>query len=484
MFRSLQSRLFFSYLLITVLMLILMAMGLVVILRNNPIADQVTYRRLELGLPFISRREGGSIIAMGPRELEQAIERLDQVLSERVFLLSPDGQIIGDSRQEQPALPAQAIREALQQTALFRGRFTDENGTQWLFVSQNLAEGYALVVAAQRPVVRVLAALLGDNLLRPIFQAGVIALTLSILLSYIIARWIAKPLDRMAQVARAVAAGEFRRDLMTAGPREVESLAIAFNEMIHQVEDSQKSQRDFVANVSHELKTPLTSIQGFAQAILDGTAEDVAAQQHAAQVIFDESDRLKRLVEELLDLARIDAGQIEFKRDRVDLKAIIANVIERLGLRASEANVELQVWLPALPQMVGDGDRLAQVFTNLVDNAIEHSPNGGRVQIRGEIGREWATIHVEDEGSGIPSDELSRIFERFYQMDKARSSRGVGLGLPISREIIRSHHGEIRASSELGRGSRFTVQLPLSRPDDSTLQSPVRKLRNRKIEHP
>jgi len=277
----------------------------------------------------------------------------------------------------------------------------------------------------------------------------------------------------MAQAARAVAAGEYHRDLKTAGPQEVESLAIAFNEMIHQVDSSQKAQRDFVANVSHELRTPLTSIQGFAQAILDGTAGDTTSKQHAAQVIYGESDRLKRLVEELLDLARIDAGQIDFKRDRVDINMIVANVVERLSLRARKAEIEIQEQLPPLPPLVGDGDRLAQVFTNLLDNAIEHSPAGGRVRVLGEVSQGWMTIHVEDVGSGIPPDELSRIFERFYQMDKARSSRGAGLGLAISREIVRSHQGELKATSEIGRGSRFSVRLPLVRADDSTITRPI-----------
>ncbi|TFH36954.1 MAG: sensor histidine kinase, partial [Anaerolineales bacterium] len=317
MLRSLRARLFLSYLLIAGLMLVLIALGLWVLLRNNPLAEQVTYRRLELGLPFISRRQGRSIIEMGPQELDQAVARLEQVLGERVLLLDPGGQILSESRPGSSPFPPRAIREALQQPGTFRGRFLDAEGTQWLFVSQGLEQGYALVVTAQRPSVRVLGLLLGDDFLRPLLQAGFAALALSILLSFGIARWITRPLDRIAQAARAVAAGEYNRDLNTSGPREVESLAIAFNEMIHQVEGGQKIQRDFVANVSHELKTPLTSIQGFAQAIVDGTAGDTASKQHAAQVIYDESDRLRRLVEELLDLARIDAGQIDFRRDRV-----------------------------------------------------------------------------------------------------------------------------------------------------------------------
>jgi signal transduction histidine kinase len=468
MLRSLQSRLFFSYLLITLFMLILMALGLVVLLRNNPITDQLTYRSMELGLPLISRRQGPTLAEYSERELQTALQRLDDLLGERILLLDPDGKVVGDSRDHQTSLPSEAAMQALTVT---RGRYRDKTGAQWLFVSQPIENGYVLLVLAPRPAVRALAAFLGNDLIRPLIQAGLAALALSIVLSYLIARWIARPLDRMALSARAVAEGDYTRDLAIAGPQEVESLGKAFGEMIRQVEASQQSQRDFVANVSHELKTPLTSIQGFAQAILDGTATDQGAREHAAQVIYDESDRLKRLVEELLDLARIDAGQVAFKRERVDLNAILVNVIERLGLKAQEASVNLQNLVPALPTVVGDGDRLAQVFTNLVDNAIQHSQQGGRVRIMGDSQPGWVTIHVEDEGSGIPNAELSRIFERFYQMDKARSGRGSGLGLPISREIIRTHKGDLSVMSEPERGSRFTVRLPLVRSDDSTLQS-------------
>jgi signal transduction histidine kinase len=468
MLRSLQSRLFFSYLLITIIMLILMALGLVVLLRNNPVTDQVTYRRMELGLPLISRRQGSSLADFSERELQTALQRLDELLGERILLLDPIGTVVGDSRDGQTNLPPQVGQQAVIET---RGRYRDETGAQWLYVSQPIENGYTLLVVAPRPAFRALASFLGNDLIRPLIQAGLAALALSIVLSYLIARWIARPLDRMALAARAVAAGDYAQDLAIAGPQEVESLANTFGEMIHQVEASQQSQRDFVANVSHELKTPLTSIQGFAQAILDGTATDQEAQEHAAQVIYVESDRLKRLVEELLDLARIDAGQVAFKRERVDLNAILVNVIERLGIKAREGDVTLQNLVPALSTVIGDGDRLAQVFTNLVDNAIQHSPKGGRVRVLGDSQPGWVTIHIEDEGSGIPAEELSRIFERFYQMDRARSSRGAGLGLPISREIIRSHKGDVTVMSEPGRGSRFTVRLPLVRSDDSTLQS-------------
>jgi signal transduction histidine kinase len=308
--------------------------------------------------------------------------------------------------------------------------------------------------------------------LRPILQAAGIALLLSIFLSWLMSRWVAAPLDRMAEVSRAVAAGDYDQRLQPGGPEEVRGLALTFNEMITRVQAGRKAQRDFVANVSHELKTPLTSIQGFAQAILDGTAQDEEAQQHAAQVVYDEAQRLHRLVEDLLELARMDAGQIDFHQDRVEINALLSAVVERLSVKAAEAGVDVINKVGQLPILIGDGDRLAQVFMNLIDNAIKHTPEGGQVSLWGEYAEGWISIHVEDTGPGIPEEELSRIFERFYQLDKARPGgmdRGVGLGLAITREIVRSHQGRLVAQSEPGRGSRFTVQLPVVRADDTTL---------------
>jgi signal transduction histidine kinase len=305
-----------------------------------------------------------------------------------------------------------------------------------------------------------------------VLSAGVVSLLASAALTWLIAHWVAAPLGRMARASKAVAAGEYNQQLPLSGPEEVQSLAAAFNEMVQRVKVSRQAQRDFLANVSHELKTPLTSIQGFAQAILDGTMREEGDQQRAASVIYDESERLRRLVEDLLDLARIDAGQVDFERQPIDMGALLSAVVERLSIRTTEGSVRIESRLPQLPTLIGDGDRLAQVFTNLLDNAKKNTPMGGVVTLRGDVESGWISLHIDDTGPGIPPDELSRIFERFYQLDKSRSGgrdRGVGLGLAISREIVQAHGGRLVAQSTLGRGSRFTVQLPIIRSNDTTL---------------
>jgi len=306
-----------------------------------------------------------------------------------------------------------------------------------------------------------------DDLLPPVLRAGLLALVLALALAYALSRWVSRPLAQMAEAARALAAGE-HQPIPVEGPAEVQTLARAFNEMSRQVEASQRSQRDFVANVSHELKTPLTSIQGFAQAILDGAADDPQSIRQAAQVIHDEAGRMHRLVLDLLELARLDAGTADLRREPVDLAALARNVAQRMAPQAQEAQVTLRVAGEESLTVYGDGDRLAQVLLNLLDNALKHTPAGGQVTVQVRGAGNWAEVAVQDTGEGIPPEVLPRIFERFYQLDQARRG-GAGLGLSIAYEIVRAHGGTLTAQSQPGKGSTFVVKLPRVRPEDPTL---------------
>jgi signal transduction histidine kinase len=271
------------------------------------------------------------------------------------------------------------------------------------------------------------------------------------------------PLQALAAGARAVARGEYGHTVPVGGPVEVRELATTFNRMSQQVRAGQQAQRDFVANVSHELRTPLTSIQGFSQAILDGAAGEPQAVAHAAGIIHAEAQRLRRMADDLLELARLDAGQITLRREPVELAALLRACAERLEPRAREAGVALALELPAgLPGVIGDGDRLAQVFTNLLDNALQHTPAGGQVTLSAAAATGGVVVRVRDSGRGIPADDLARIFERFYQVDKSRrrAQGGAGLGLAIVRELVQAHGGTVSAESAEGLGTTFLVTLP------------------------
>jgi signal transduction histidine kinase len=229
--------------------------------------------------------------------------------------------------------------------------------------------------------------------------------------------------------------------------------------MADEVQSEQQAQQEFLANVSHDLKTPLTSIQGYSQAIIDGAASNPVA---AATIINDEAARLNRMVVELTDLARLQAGRLSMQMTGLDMGQLAEAVGQRLSIVAREKGVDLRLETMPMPEVAGDGDRLAQVLTNLISNAINYTPPGGTVTVRTQVANGGVEVIVEDTGVGIPPSELPRIFERFYQVDKARGPRrGTGLGLAIVQEIVQAHGGKITASSAgENRGSTFTIWLP------------------------
>lgn len=385
----------------------------------------------------------------------------------------------------QPARPGSTL-----ETALFKGTFTDSADKSWLFVQQpfftttgllrrNQTEArLSLVVATPMPeqtVQTVINENLDNGLFLALVQASLIGLLVAFILAFLIMRWISHPLLAMATAAVKVALGDFSTRAAVRGPAEIQTVAIAFNEMTARVELSQQAQQDFLANVSHDLRTPLTSIQGFAQAIMEGVADEDTS-RHAATIIYSEASRMSRMVSELLDLARIQAGRMDMRRQAVHLDKILRNVGESLAIRANEKGITLALAIPELPRIAGDGDRLAQVFTNLVDNALKHTEASGYVTLTAFLDNPsgGVLVHVQDTGEGIPTEDLPRIFERFYQVDKSRAKRaGTGLGLAITREIVQAHAGRIWVESETGKGTRFSVWLPQPMHDkqETVLQS-------------
>ena len=217
----------------------------------------------------------------------------------------------------------------------------DGNGVAWLYSVEQLPDKTYLVVASPRPRISIVN-LFADDFLPLILQSGLIALLLSLVVAFFFARWIADPLQKVVVAARAMPSAEIK-PVEPQGPHEVQELTRAFNSMIQRTQASQKSQRDFVANVSHELKTPLTSVQGFAQAILDGTADSEEARQQAAQVIYNESGRMHRMVLDLLDLARLDAGTADITMSPVNMSALLNAIREKFMPQSQKAGVEVKV---------------------------------------------------------------------------------------------------------------------------------------------
>lgn len=220
---------------------------------------------------------------------------------------------------------------------------------------------------------------------------------------------------------------------------------------------------EFVSNVTHELRTPLTSIQGFAETLLEGALDDPGTARHFVTIIQKESGHLNRLIEDLLDLSRIESGRWKMRKEPVQLRQLAEETVGRLTPRARELGVSLGLAIPeGLPEVPGDSVRLAQVLLNLVDNALKYTPAGGSVTVSARETGPTVSISVVDTGTGIPKADLPRIFERFYRVDKARSraTGGTGLGLSIVKHIVEAHGGSISVVSDVGQGAAFTFTLP------------------------
>jgi signal transduction histidine kinase len=471
MFNSLRARLWLTYAIIILLILSILGLGLLIYVIRNPIIDRQAIQRLDIALNFIQRQLNERVLSS--RQSQEYFDRISESLTIRLLLFNPERKLLLDTKPEESSISWSDMN----QKPPTQGRINDLDGKTWLYVSWLTPSGDTLLLAApRRGGVQLLRSsqiqqILKDEFLPPFFRAGLVAFVLAIIFAAWMGSWITAPLKEIKAASEAVAAGEFRQ-ISLQGPDEVKTLAGSYNEMVNRVQTTQQSQRDFVANVSHELKTPLTSIQGFSQAILDGTVDSERSLQKAAGIINTEADRMYRLVIDLLDLARFDAGTIILERRALDLNKILSGVVDQLIPQAAEARVHLSLDVEPMPTCVGDEVRLAQVFTNLVDNAIKNTPGEEIVHINAWNEGGFARIQIRDSGEGIEEEHLTRIFERFYKIDKSRKKDGevgTGLGLAIANQIAQAHGGKIFVTSTVGVGSVFEVILPVVKPDDSTV---------------
>jgi signal transduction histidine kinase len=466
---SVSTRLFAAFLGIIAFVLIMVSFVLIVLLRNNPLVERQTFIRLNTAATQALRQ---ALLAPDTAQAKRLAEQVAATYDVRVLVTAPDGTVLIDSAAVvAPALDLRRFRAARIDAAFPDarvGQARDALRRLWLYVARPLDAERVLVVAS-RPAPFAAFVFFAENLLLPLVEAAAIAALVAAVVAVAVARSIAHPLQRMAAVSHGIAQGDYSQVAPETGPDEVRALALSLNSMARQVQATAQSQREFLANVSHELKTPLTSIQGFAQAIVDGAADSPAATQRSANIIYSEAERMRRLVDSLLDLARLDAELRTLRRAPVDLRALLAGVVEQFGPRAKEQGVDLHPELPpTLPALVGDGDRLAQVFANLLDNALKHTPAGGAVTVRASPAEDAVEVQVADTGHGIPAADLERIFDRFYQVDKSRArSGGVGLGLAITKEIVAAHGGTLSVRSQAGAGATFTVRLPAVGQDDA-----------------
>lgn len=310
-------------------------------------------------------------------------------------------------------------------------------------------------------------------------MAGIAALLLAALTAIVLSRRFTRPLVEMKNAALKMAGGDFKHRVPATTADEIGQLGTSINQLAAGLERHEANRREFIENVSHELRTPVTTIRGFAEALLDGTVTKPADQRKYLHIISEESQRISKLISDILDLSRLERGIMEITPEPFNVQDAAAAVIAKLHMLAGDKEVNITTDFEAAPNMdtgadppaeglivYADRERIEQVLYILLDNAISFSPVGGQIIVGATKGRERGKInvYVQDDGPGIPAENLPFIWERFYRVEKSRNRKkgGAGLGLSIAGEIINSHGETISAVNSPAGGAVFSFSLPLT----------------------
>lgn len=437
---TIQRRLFIAFLTITVLgvgsvSLFVLPTVSREIREYDSLADDLEMTRIRHWLSGYYRMHESWV------DVQPYLDEIDTLYGRRVVITNLDGLIVADTRVDRgrPEIDGTWRSEVL--------GFPVSPSIGTVHVNQETSIADTLRIR------------MAGSIRRYILWGAALATAMSIGASVVISRPLARPIRSFARAAERVATGDFSVRVPASGVEELRALSETFNDMIVDLDAAVTLRKHLVADVAHELRTPLSNIRGY----LEGRVDRVVSDELCFSVIQEEVALLIRLVEDLQDIALADVGAIEVNKEVTDLRDVVGEVVRNLDQRATQKDVTLDHRSYDSPVRVYvDSMRLGQALANLVSNALIHSPPGSQITITEEIRGKTAAVSVRDSGPGIEESQLSRIFERFYRTDSSRSREtgGHGLGLPIARYLVEAHDGTLRVESTVGRGSCFTVSLP------------------------
>ena len=418
----------------------------------------------------------GAASATGAGSNQDMVQRLGAKSGTRLTLIAPDGHVVADSDADLATIANHWQRPEVQDSLVepygFAERISDTVHERYMYVAKAIRKDTQLLGVAR---VSMSTAKLDRDLMGleiTIGLIGALGVALALAIGWTLAKRVTVPISEMMRVAEALRNGRYEEKVQTITGDELGQLGETLNQLgseltnkITELHRLENVRRDFVANVSHEIKTPLTSIKGYVETLLGGALDDPANNVRFLEKIDRNALRLTALVQDILSLAKIEAGEESFKPSPVEWAPIINSVLARNEDSIQKRNLKIKVQAPAGPLTVmGEREAMTQVLDNLISNAIKYTPEGGRISVHLYTKNGWAKLEVEDTGIGIPSEHLDRIFERFYRVDKARSRElgGTGLGLSIVKHLVNAMHGDVGVESAVGIGSKFTVRLQLA----------------------
>ncbi|HUW44397.1 MAG TPA: ATP-binding protein [Dehalococcoidia bacterium] len=375
------------------------------------------------------------------------VEDTADVSGTRIILVAANGTVVGDSRGKE-----------------FLGtNYTDSSESPIELTWNKELVGRAYIIPD--PTARVWAVpflRLSASINRSLLLGGSLAIAIALLLTFVLSRRMTSPIGALAKAARRLGRGDLSQRVELQGEGEVAALAQAFNSMAADLEHAEQLRRNLVADVAHELRTPLSNIQGYLEAIRDRVMKPDAA---TIRSLNEEAALLSRLVDELQELSLAEAGELKLVYQAEDIAKLVKQAVTPWQPQLTAKEISLSLDLPDnLPLVNIDWQRVNQVLHNLLENAVAHTGKGGTINVAATTQGDWVEVCVSDTGEGIPAEDLPNIFERFYRVDKSRArvTGGSGLGLTIAKRLVEAHGGTITVQSKLGKGSRFSLTLPIA----------------------
>lgn len=467
--RKLLTQLYTPYILIIFLALVTIAIFATNSLKKYYFEQAV--EDLEARAKIVSKIVPGAFSASDNKRTDAVCKEIGRTVNTRITMILPSGKVVCDSFADPEKMENHAKRPEI--AAALTGKvgvsthFSKELSQHMVYVAVPVLDAGITVgiVRTSMPLTHIKTAL-NAMYLRSML-GGLIVAIIAALLSLFVARKIVKPVDEVKNGAERYARGDFEYRLRVSGAEELSSLAETLNKMAIQLMRLEAMRRDFVANVSHELMTPITSIKGFVETLRDGAAKDPAKTKEFLKIIAKHTDRLGAIVEDLLSLSKIEQfaekGEIKFEQRKIN--DVLNAAVSMCKLRAMERDVKVElICKDEDVQLKINAPLLEEAIVNLIDNAIKYSDPKNIVRVESGISEYGVYVKVADSGCGIPAEYLHRIFERFYRVDKARSGEkgGTGLGLSIVKHIVAAHGGHVHVESQTSKGSTFSIYLPIS----------------------